>query len=160
MAGFSGSELIDAGLINWWSGRMILPDSLTFAPPEDLWWRAELDLWGHGDGVNLIFTPYEVVRTTLRGVWLDTRPGKRFVRGDAVRQFATPTIELAVHDLSRRLLVRERHLSRQLAEVRAGIMALQKTREWKRYGRTTEDQPGQDPPAVAATLLGFAGDGH
>lgn len=160
MEELSHSELIDADLIGWLSGEIILPDSLTCAPPEDLWWRAELDLWGYGDGVNLIFVPYEVVRVTPRGVWLDTRPGNKFVRGDAVRQFATPTIELAVHDLSRRLMVRERILSGQLAGVRAGITALRKTREWKRYGRNDEDQPGQDAPPAATTLLGFAGDGH
>lgn len=160
MAELSDSDLIDAGLIDWLYGSIILPDSLTYAPPEDLWWRAELDLWGYRGGVNLVFVPYEVVRVTPRGVWLDTKPGKKFVRGDAVRQFATPTIELAVHDLRRRLVVREGILSGQLAGVRAGITALRKTREWKRYGRNDEDQPGQDAPPAATALLGFAGDGH
>lgn len=160
MAELSDSDLIDAGLIGVWTGSIVLPDTLTYAPPEDLWWRAELDLWGYADGVNLVFVPYEVVRVTPRGVWLDTRPGKKFVRGDAVRQFATPTIELAVHDLSRRLMVREDILSGQLAGVRAGITALRKTREWKRYGCNDEDQPGQDAPPAATTLLGFTGYGH
>jgi hypothetical protein len=156
-------ELREAGLMGW-EGRMILPPDIHHAHPEDLWWRAELDIWGrdfeldrHGT-VELI--PVEVVGVTKRGVWLKDDRGKRFVRGDAVRQYAVPTIELAVRDLHRRLMVRARHLSRELKTVNDSVRALGKTEEWRRYGRTTEDQPGQDPPAVAAAILGFAGDGH
>lgn len=83
------------------------------------WWRAEdkryadYDPWAEFEQPNsshlqINITAYPVVKHTAKGVWLDCGYlGKRFVRGEAIRQFAVPTRDLALKDLIAR---KKRHV--------------------------------------------------
>lgn len=91
------------------------------------WWRAEdrryadYDPWAEfeqptSSHLAVEIRCYPVVRHTPRGVWLDCGfGGKRFVRGDAVKQFAVPTRELALADLIAR---KKRHVAGAQARLR------------------------------------------
>lgn len=84
------------------------------------WWRAEdrryanYDPWAEFEqpsGSHLVveLRPFPVLRHTAKGVWLDCGFGrKRFVLGEATKQFAVPTRELALADLVAR---KERHVA-------------------------------------------------
>lgn len=121
------------GVIDW-AGRLILPPDVEFLPLEDIWWRATIDVWGRG--MDTVFLePFPVISVTPRGVWLDCDGRKKFVRGNGIKQWAVPTVELAVLDLMRRLEVRERHLLRELMAVRERRAALINTKEWRRWMR-------------------------
>lgn len=152
-------QLVNAGLTDW-GGRLILPPDIFHLPSDDIWWRAELYLWDRQFQSKIVLIPFEVVKTTPRGVRLKDDDRTRFVRGDAIRQHALPTMELAVKDLRRRLIAHKRHLTRQLTSVTHMVDALGTTKEWLEYGCPTEDQQGEDPPAPPTTILGFVGDGN
>lgn len=91
-------------------------------PPEgsDVWWRAEdrryanYDPWAEyeqpaGSHLVLELIPFIVERYTPKGVRLRGFLGNRvFVRGDAIRQHAVPTKELAIRDLVMR---KRRHVA-------------------------------------------------
>ena len=78
----------------------------------ELWWRADIKRYANyrpydefeseacGSHLRLEVTPYAVVRSTPKGVilkgWMS---GEFFQLGNAIRQQAVPTIELALIDL-------------------------------------------------------------
>lgn len=76
----------------------------------------------YGEGrVEVEHRAYKVLRTTPKGVWLDVGFQPKFVRRDAHRQFASPTIELAKEKFIRR---KQRHLSilrKQAADVQKAL---------------------------------------
>lgn len=86
---------------------------------DDTWWRCEVEEIAHWDHDNEIvagrsykvrWTPYKVVRTTLRGVWV-ARHGfeaPSFVLGTAAKQLCVPTRALAYEDA---LFRANRHVS-------------------------------------------------
>jgi hypothetical protein len=95
-----------------WAGSI----GFYFDPPKhpddgEYWWRAEdrryadYDPWAEFEQPNsshlrIELRPYRVVRHTKHGVWLGGLfQQDRFVLGTATKQFAVPTIELAVADL-------------------------------------------------------------
>lgn len=75
----------------------------------EYWWRCETRYYAscdpydedvtHITGPHVEFTPYLVVRTTPKGVWLRGIFGEElFVLGKAIRQWAVPTKEIAMRD--------------------------------------------------------------
>ena len=96
-------------------------------PPEgsDVWWfardkrYANYDPWAEfeqpsGSHVVIELFPYIVVKYTPRGVRLRGWLGEEFfVLGDAIRQKAVPTKELALQDLVKR---KEKHV--RMSEIR------------------------------------------
>lgn len=85
-------------------------------PPSigEIWWRAEVRTYAgynpfaeheddHGPSTTkVVIDWYRVSRHTPKGVFLENNPNPIFVRGHARRQFAVPTIELALKDLTLR----------------------------------------------------------
>lgn len=71
----------------------------------EIWWRADdkryavFDEWGEdltGSTLQIVLTPVKVLRHTPKGVILEDHG---FQRGEALRQHAVPTKELALQDL-------------------------------------------------------------
>lgn len=85
----------------------------------EVWWRAEVNRYanydpfeefeqGGGSHLQLELIPYQVVRTTPKGVVLRGFMGPEFFQlGNAIRQTAVPTIQLALTDL---LFRKEKHV--------------------------------------------------
>ena len=90
-------------------------------PPDgsDVWWRADDRIYANFDpfaeddqpqGTHVVieFTPFIVEKYTPKGVWLRSFLGNRFFQiGNAIRQTAVPTKELALQDLVKR---KEKHV--------------------------------------------------
>lgn len=108
---------------------------------EEVWHRFEMIKYAtssytiHGDieygegRVAVEHRQYKVTKTTPKGVWLDLGFHQRFVRRDAHRQFASPTIELAKEKFIRR---KERHLSilkKQAADVQKALELIHECRQ-------------------------------
>jgi hypothetical protein len=158
------------------------------AASDGIWWRAELPPAGiqdirlagtifegdKGYGAILLI-PYEVVKTTRKGVFLrgerrrklrwfeDGNPEEEetfFVLGTARKQQAVPTIDLAIQELRRRLEYRLSRLAYEHEMVRDAIRYFNQTEEAIKHGCSAKDQPIQDPTASPATLLGVIGYGH
>lgn len=97
-------------------------------PPEgtDTWWRADDKRYANydpfaefeqpsGSSLKIELTPFEMVKETPRGVWVRNWLGSKFfVLGEAARQIAVPTKQLAIQDLVRR---KEKHV--RMSEMRA-----------------------------------------
>jgi hypothetical protein len=167
---------------------LILGPRVFDAASDDIWWRAELPPAGIQDirlkgtifenGVDyraVMLIPYEVVKTTRKGVFLrgerrrklrwfeDGNPEEEetfFVLGTARKQQAVPTIDLAIQELRRRLEYRLSRLSYEHEMVRDAIRYFNQTEEAIKHGCSAKDQPIQDPTASPATLLGVIGYGH
>jgi len=158
------------------------------AASDGIWWRAELPPAGiqdirlagtifegdKGYGAILLI-PYEVVKTTRKGVFLrgerrrklrwfeDGNPEEEetfFVLGTARKQQAVPTIDLAIQELRRRLEYRLACLAYEHEMVRDAIRYFNQTEEAIKHGCSAKDQPIQDPTASPATLLGVIGYGN
>lgn len=168
--------------------KLNLEPNIFDAAADDIWWRAELPLAGIQDirlkgtifensmdyrAVMLI--PYEVVKTTRKGVFLrgerrrklrwfeDGNPEEEetfFVLGTARKQQAVPTIDLAIQELRRRLEYRLSCLAYEHEMVRDAIRYFNQTEEAIKHGCSAKDQPIQDPTASPATLLGVIGYGN
>jgi hypothetical protein len=152
------------------------------AAPDEIWWRAELPPAGIQDirlaGMDyraVMLIPYEVVKTTKKGVFLrgekrrkmrwaeDDNPEEEetfFVLGTARKQQAVPTIDLAIQELRRRLEYRLARLAYEHEMVRDAIRYFNQTEEAIKHGCSAKDQPIQDPTASPATLLGVIGYGN
>lgn len=50
---------------------------------------------------------FKVIRHTPKGVWIDEYGEERFVLGRARKQYAVPTVEIALHDLRARKIRQE-----------------------------------------------------
>lgn len=158
------------------------------AAADEIWWRAELPPAGiqdirlagtifegdKGYGAVLLI-PYEVVKTTKKGVFLRGEKRRKmrwaeddnpeggetfFVLGTARRQQAVPTIDLAIQELRRRLEYRLSCLAYEHEMVRDAIRYFNQTEEAIKHGCSAKDQPIQDPTASPATLLGVIGYGN
>lgn len=109
----------------WFACKVVGPK-----PPEgyEVWWRADCKRYANfdpfaefeqpsGSHLTIEVTPYIVIRTTPKGVWLQHWLGERFfVLGPAIRQRAVPTIQLALQDLVHR---KKKHVI--MAEQRAEV---------------------------------------
>ena len=104
--------------------------------PDDVWWRAEdrryanYDPWAEfeqpsGSHLVIRLTPYVVERATPKGVFLKHYG---FVRGNATKQWAVPTQELALRDLIARKRVQvsfcQHRLDRAIEHMEASEQAL------------------------------------
>lgn len=106
-------------------------------PPEgaDVWWRADDKRYANydpfaefeqpsGSHVVIEFTPFELVRSTPKGVWLRGWLGNRFfVLGTATRQQAVPTKELALRDLVERKKIHAK-MAQKRADAAKSALAL------------------------------------
>lgn len=100
----------------WADGGGFYFDQPNVTDTDAVWWRAEdrrfadYDPWAEFEQPNsshlrIVLTPYKVVRSTPKGVWLDNG---RFVCGVTTKQFAVPTPALALADLAAR---KQRHVA-------------------------------------------------
>ena len=110
-------------------------------PPEgeELWWYAKdrryanYDPWAEfeqpsGSHLVLELDWYVVVRHTPKGVWLRAPfQGEFFVRGNAIRQRAVPTKELAIRDLVAR---KKRHVAGAAARLARAQQHLAAAEGW------------------------------
>lgn len=91
---------------------------------EDVHYAGPLDEFDRpcGEGhIAVEHREYPVVSVTRRGVWLGIGSGKMFVRREAKRQFASPTIEQALEKFIRRKQRQRSILRAQLVGVDKAI---------------------------------------
>ena len=105
----------------------------------EVWWRADDKRYANYDpfaefeqpsGSHLVLelTPYVVVRHTPKGVWLRSYFGSEFfVLGNALRQKAVPTKELAIRDLIAR---KRRHVEGSRARLKRAEEHLEAAECW------------------------------
>lgn len=104
----------------------------------EVWWRAEVNRYVNfdpfaefeqdgGSHLQLELIPYQVVRSTPKGVILRGFMGDEFFQlGNAIRQTAVPTIELALTDLKFR---KEKHVEmagRRLDDAKAQLRSVER----------------------------------
>lgn len=91
--------------------------------PKDIWYSCEIrrycgfDEWENSDRfyLTVVWTEYEVIKTTPKGVWLQDPDGSRIsVRGTGVHQSAFPTKSLALEDAYRKKITHVKALRTRL----------------------------------------------
>ncbi len=98
---------------------------------EDVHYAAPVDEFDRpmGEGtIKVEHREYEVLKETPKGVWLNIGFSKTFVRRDAKRQFASPTVEQALEKFLRR---KERQLAILRARMRSVEVAISQADEIK-----------------------------
>lgn len=90
----------------------------------ELWFRARVSIspWSPLDP-SVEFDCFRVVRHTPKGVWLQSDGREEFfVLGRARRQYALPTVDLAIEDLIER---KKRNVAYKMAHLKSAEMELQ-----------------------------------
>lgn len=134
--------LIAEGLMGW-DGRVIAHPA--HEDWQDVWWRADYwfagKWWREFPNGHLELTPFPVERYTPKGVWLTVNDRSLFVLGDARKQFAVPTVKLALRDLMYRLRFRLDRARLEVERTEEMMLHIAAAME-EQHGCTVEDCAG------------------